>query len=482
MLNFNRLVLSLSVLCIVAGILLYDPSLFNLQGRGHAASVPPNVSRLQEAGKETLSLALQLDKLNCGVARVVKPTVVAIIARKAPKDEKEPASNTERILRQDFGSGFLIDEAGFILTNHHLVEGAIAMEISLADGRSVAGRTVRSDPSSDIALVKIELDNLPVAKLGDSNVLETGQRILAIGHPFGLLQTVSSGIIAALGRSDLSLLPYENFIQTDASISPGSSGGPLVNLQGEVVGINTASYSDSGKGNHGISFAVPINLARALAERWIQGGNISRIGIATVYVDRDIADYYKLPKPCGAFISYVEKGSPAAAGGLLVRDLVVEFGGRRVRDQHDLRLMIAEQTPGQSVLVGVIRDGGEHTFEVVPSESSGSVYPSLSPQEPAAGGSRAFGITVTTLTRELASSNGVPPSKTGVAVIDVDRESTAWRKGVRPGGVILEVNERKIEDIGQFDAAMASAGEVILFKILSRGYDERDYFIRRSEH
>ncbi len=306
MLSFNRLVLSLSVLCIVAGILLYDPPLFNPQGRGQAAAVSRNMPA-PAGGKRSLSLALQLDKLNCDVAKKVKPTVVAIVARKARKENEETPTISEKALQQDFGSGFLIDPNGFILTNHHLVEGALALEVSLADDRSVPGRMVRSDPASDIALVKIDLESLPVARLGDSSELEAGQRILAIGHPFGLLQTVSSGIIAALGRSDLSLLPYENFIQTDAAISPGSSGGPLVNLQGEVVGINTAIYSHSGKGNHGISFAVPINLARALAERWIQGGNISRIGIATVHVDRDMADYYKLPKPRGAFISYVEK-------------------------------------------------------------------------------------------------------------------------------------------------------------------------------
>ncbi len=480
MFNFNRLVLSLSVLCIITGILLYEPPLFNIRGSGRAVAVSRNLPG-PAPGERPPSLAMQLDKLNCGVARKVKPTVVAIIARKARGAKEGTLTRSEKALQRDFGSGFLIDQEGFILTNHHLVEGAQALEVSLADGRSAPGRMVRSDPSSDIALLKIELENLPVARLGDSNELEVGQQILAIGHPFGLLQTVSSGIVAALGRSDLSLLPYENFIQTDAAISPGSSGGPLVSLQGEVVGINTAIYSHSGKGNHGISFAVPINLARALAERWIKGGNISRIGIATVYVDRDMADYYKLSAPRGAFVSYVEKGSPAAEGGLLARDLVLEFGGRPVRDQHDLRLMIAEQVPGEVVKVGILRAGEEQTLEVVPVESSGPPRPSAPPQEPLAGGSRVFGITVTTLTRELAASNGVPPSRAGVAVIEVDSESAAWRKGVRPGGVILEVNERKIKDLRAFDEAMASPGEVTMFKILSRGYDERDYFIRRLE-
>ncbi len=233
--------------------------------------------------------------------------------------------------------------------------------------------------------------------------------------------------------------------------------------------------------NHGISFAVPINLARALAERWILGGNISRMGIATIHVDRDMADYYSLARPCGAFISYVEKRSPAAVGGLLPMDLVVEFGGRKVRDRHDLRLMIAEQVPGEPVLVGVLRAGGKKTFEVIPAESSAPVEAPPVLEDPEAGGSSAFGITVTTLTRELASSIGIPPAKTGVAIIDVDPESVAWRKGIRPGDVILGVNTSKVEDISQLDEAMSSAGEVTMLKIVSRGYDERFFFIRRSD-
>ncbi|MBL05385.1 MAG: hypothetical protein CMJ99_07090, partial [Planctomycetes bacterium] len=379
------------------------------------------------------------------------------------------------------GSGFLISADGYLLTNNHVVANADEVLVKLDDNTEHIGTVVGTDNRIDIALVKIELGNLPAARLGDSDSLEAGQWILAIGHPFGLMQTVSAGIVGALGRSDLSLLRYENFIQTDATISPGSSGGPLVNLRGEVVGINTAIYSHMGKANHGISFAVPINLARALAERWILGGNISRMGIATIQVDRDMADYYSLAGPRGAFISYVEKRSPAAVGGLLPMDLVVEFGGRKVRDRHDLRLMIAEQVPGEPVLVGVLRAGERKTFEVIPAESPAPIEAPPALEDPEAGGSSAFGITVTTLTRELASSIGVPPAKTGVAIIDVDPESVAWRKGIRPGDVILGVNTSKVEDISQLDEAMSSAGDVTMLKIVSRGYDERFFFIRRSD-
>ncbi|MCH2365660.1 MAG: trypsin-like peptidase domain-containing protein [Planctomycetes bacterium] len=480
MLSFNKVVLTLSGLCFAAGIVLSIPLPFEPRRQGHAEALPPPAPPTKAIEKAE-PLAVQLESLFSNIAKEVKPTVVAIVARKAGEEAGEELSTPEKALRRSFGSGFLIDTRGFILTNHHLVEGAGALEVTLADGRSGPGRIVRSDSTSDIALVKIELGNLPAARLGDSDSLEAGQWILAIGHPFGLMQTVSAGIVGALGRSDLSLLRYENFIQTDATISPGSSGGPLVNLHGEVVGINTAIYSHLGKVNHGISFAVPINLARALAERWILGGNISRMGIATIHVDRDMADYYSLARPCGAFISYVEKRSPAAVGGLLPMDLVVEFGGRKVRDRHDLRLMIAEQVPGEPVLVGVLRAGGKKTFEVIPAESSASVEAPPVLEDPEAGGSSAFGITVTTLTRELASSIGIPPAKTGVAIIDVDPESVAWRKGIRPGDVILGVNTSKVEDISQLDEAMSSAGEVTMLKIVSRGYDERFFFIRRSD-
>jgi len=218
-----------------------------------------------------------------------------------------------------------------------------------------------------------------------------------------------------------------------------------------------------------------------LAERWIKGGNISRMGISTVHVDRDIADYYKLGAPRGAFIRYVERKSPAAVGGLRPMDLVVEFDGRKVRDQHALHLMITEQVPGEAVLVGILRGGEKKTFKVTPAESQGAPKPVTELAEPMVGGSRAFGFTVTTLTRELAASIRVPPSRTGVAIIDVDTESVAWSKGLRTGDVILGVNSSKIEDIAQLDQAMSSAGDVTMLRVISRGYDERFIFIRRRD-
>lgn len=489
MLYSNKVVLAFSALCFAAAIALSIPVPFESKLQGYAEArqplapnLPPPAPPPAPPARNEESLASQLENLFSSVAKEVKPAVVAIVARKAAEKKKEEELTiSQKAMRQSFGSGFLIDAKGFILTNHHLVEGAGSLEVTLADGRTLAGNTVRSDFTHDIALVKIEADDLPSVRMGDSSQLEAGQWILAIGHPFGLLQTVSAGIVGALGRSDLSLLGYENFIQTDATISPGSSGGPLVNLRGEVVGINTAIYSHSGKVNHGISFAVPINLARALADRWIKGGNISRMGISTVQVDRDMADYYKLPAPRGAFISYVEKKSPAEMGGLRPMDLVIEFSGRKVRDRHDLHLMITEQVPGEAVLVGVLRDGEKKTFKVVPAESRKAPRPTPPLVEPLAGESRAFGFTVTTLTRELAASIRVPPSKTGVAIIDVDPESIAWRKGLRPGDVILGVNSSKVADIAQLDRAMSAAGDVTMLKIVSRGYEERFVFIRRQD-
>ena len=527
MLNFNKVVIALSCLCFAAGIALSVPFPFEPGREGHAEALPPPApvdpparkaesravppAPVEAVGKEVESLATQLENLFSSVAQEVKPTVVAIIASKAAREDKndqDPAV-ARPPPKRDFGSGFLIDSRGFILTNHHLVEGAGSLEVTLADGRNAPGKTVRSDFTHDIALVKIELENLPVARLGDSGNVKVGQWILAIGHPFGLLQTVTTGIVGALGRSDLSLLGYENFIQTDAAISPGSSGGPLVNLRGEVVGINTAKMSDSG-----VSFAVPINLARALADRWIAGGNISRMGISTLRVDRDMADYYKLAEPRGAFISYVEDKSAAAVGGLLPMDLVVEFGGREVRDQHDLHLMITEQVPREPVLVGVVRrrdaagqleqewlrglrrvfpgrrsvlpgeaDLAGPTWErknflIVPDEKVTPVAVAPQEEEREDGPSRLFGFEATSLTPELANSSGVPPTKKGVAIIGVDPGSDAWRKGLRKGAVILGVNSSKVENILQLTRAMKSAGDVIMLRTISRGYDEKFLFIR----
>ena len=520
MLNANKVILALTCLCFAAGIALSVPFPFEPQREGHAEALPaqPPPSP-KEVAPEVEPLATQLENLFSSVAKEVKPAVVAIVAKKAGQTGKssEELTVSQKALQRSFGSGFLIDPKGFILTNHHLVEGAGALEVTLADGRNVPGRIVRSDFTHDIALVKIELENLPVARMGDSDAVEVGQWILAIGHPFGLLQTVSAGIIGALGRSDLSLLGYENFIQTDATISPGSSGGPLVNLRGEVIGINTAIYSHSGKVNHGISFAVPINLARALAERWIKGGNISRMGISTVHVDRDIADYYKLGAPRGAFIRYVERKSPAAVGGLQPMDLGVEFDGRKVRDQHALHLMITEQVPHEPVLVRVVRrrdaagrleqewlrclrlvfpghrsvlpaEAGpagsaweRKTFLIVPDEKATPVAATPRQEEREDGPSRLFGIEATSLTPELANSSGVPPSKKGVAIIGVDPGSDAWRKGLRKGAVILGVNSSKVENIRQLTRAMSSAGDVAMLRVISRGYDERFIFIRRRD-
>ncbi len=532
MLNANKVILALSCLCFAAGIALSVPFPFESQREGHAAALSASQEPLSSAGpaaregealatqavpveaiaKEAESLATQLENLFSSVAQEIKPTVVAIVASKAAmkgKNDTGPAA-TQPAPTRDFGSGFLIDPRGYILTNHHLVKDAGSIEVSLADGRNTPGKIVRSDFTHDIALVKIEFENLPVARLGDSGNVKVGQWILAIGHPFGLLQTVTTGIVGALGRSDLRLLGYENFIQTDAAISPGSSGGPLVNLRGEVVGINTAKMSDSG-----VSFAVPINLARALAERWIAGGNISRMGISTLRVDRDMADYYRLAEPRGAFISYVEEKSAAAVGGLLPMDLVVEFGGREVRNQHDLHLMITEQVPHEPVLVGVVRrreaagqleqdwlrclrqvfpgrsvlPGGvdptgsaweRKTFRIVPDEKATPVTATPQREEREDGPSMLFGFEATSLTPELANISRVPPSKKGVAIIGVDPGSDAWRKGLRKGAVILGVNSSKVENIRQLDKAVKSAGNVIMLRTISRGYDEKFLFIRRT--
>ena len=503
MLSFNKVVLLLSGLCFAVGIVLSIPLLFEQQREGHAAAVqldnlfPSAVPLPFEQQREGHAAAVQLDNLFSSVVKEVKPAVVVIYAKKVQKKKKEEARTASNEALQssvDFGSGFLINPQGFILTNYHLVEGAGVLEVTLADGRTTPGRTVRSSPHDDISLVKIEMtEELPAVRLGDSDGLEAGHRIFSIGHPSKLRNTVSTGAIQALGRSGLSLLRHENFIQHGATISPGSSGGPLVNVRGEVVGINTAVKLADHETSRAVSFAVPINLARALANRWIEGGDISWLGISTMTVDQDMADYCKLSEPNGVFIQLVRRESPAEKAGLRIKDIMVEFNGRKIRDRHDLHLMIAEQVPGEPVLVVVIRAGQKRTFTIVPKEKPGSSHSPAPLVLSDAEETRVFGwfgVKTETLRLPLVGS----PSKliatndkrrTGVEIVGVKPDSVAERKGLSRGDVILEVNSREVENKAEFDDAISATGDVTMIKVLKvsgsgrrRYTHKRFYFIR----
>ena len=268
--------------------------------------------------------------------------------------------------QQSLGSGIIVSQDGYILTNNHVVEGADEVKVALPDEKTVYDATVvGTDPQTDIAVVKVAAENLPSITFADSGKIEVGDVTLAIGDPFGVGQTVTMGIVSAKDRGGIGITNYEDFIQTDASINPGNSGGALVDAEGRLVGINTAILSRTG-GNQGIGFAVPVNLARYVMERIVVDGKVTRgyLGVKIQPITSDIAKQSKLSQPVGALIAEVTPGSPGEQAGLKPGDIVTELDGKSVTDSRQLQLMIAEKPPGSRVSMKIVRDGKEQTLTV----------------------------------------------------------------------------------------------------------------------
>ncbi|HIE51980.1 MAG TPA: DegQ family serine endoprotease [Armatimonadetes bacterium] len=416
------------------------------------------------------------------VAEAVKPAVVYISAEKVVR-LRNPLEDffgddffrfffgprfepPEQEFRQEgLGTGVIVDRRGYILTNNHVVEGAEELTVRLADKREFAAEMVGTDPDTDLAVIKIEGENLPVARMGDSSQLKVGHWVLAIGNPFGLAHTVSAGIVSAVGRTDVHIAQYEDFIQTDAAINPGNSGGPLVNLRGEVVGINTAIFSQSG-GSNGVGFAIPINLARWVMEQLISGKGIERgyLGVLLQPMDRALAERFGRETAEGALIAQVEKGSPADKAGLKAGDIVLEFDGRPIEDLYELRNLVAQTPPGKKVKVKIWRHSQEKTLTV----KLGSREVQAAVQ--AAKQRKALGLTVQDITPELARRFGLEEEQ-GVVIVAVEPNSLAARAGLRPGDVIAEVDRKPVRNGREFEQALADANleEGILLLVVRRG-------------
>jgi serine protease Do len=449
---------------------------------------------LQDAAERTLDatvapearLAGELDLLFTEVAGRVKRAVVSVdaaspaegpsLAAGSPADGQPGAGGRERS-----GSGFLIDPRGYVLTNHHLVAGGAEVMVRLHDGAERRARLVQADQASDIALLKVEhVDELPALELGDSEALRVGQWVIAVGSPFGLTQTVSTGIISALERTDLRVIPFESFIQTDASINPGNSGGPLIDLAGRVVGINTAIFSSRGGGSQGLGFAVPISLAKALVERWIAGKTTSHLGLTTSAVSRDMARYFGLDDLRGAFVARAEAGGPAALAGIEPKDVILRFGDVEVRDDVHLRVLAAETPPGSKVAIEVLRRGERRIFEVVLGERA---WPAAGDAAPAAGdpgpSARLLGLTVLPLAREEARAQSLPETTRGMLVADVQPGSPSSHKGLRRADVLTEVDDLAVATVADVKRALAAAGDVVMLRVHRAGEDLGYIFVPR---
>jgi len=365
-------------------------------------------------------------------------------------DDNQPQERKE----QSLGSGFIISEDGYILTNEHVVKGAEEIKVKLSDQRVYDGKVVGIDPSTDVAVLKIDPDkSLATAVLGDSDALQVGQWALAIGNPFGLDRTLTVGVISATGRANVGIEDYEDFIQTDASINPGNSGGPLLNMYGEVVGINTAIVATG----QGIGFAIPINLAKLIADQLIEKGKVTRgwLGVSIQPLTPELAESFGLDRMTGALVNQVLPGGPAEKAGVRRGDVLLTLGGREIRGVRALQLQVASTPAGKTIDLEILRNGKRQSLPVtiVARESEQTA------SEPAAAG-KVVGLGLVV----------APALEGGVRVEEVDPASAAAEAGVRPGDRILSLNQQEIEDLASFNrAARKAAKEKNVVLLLMRG-------------
>ena len=363
--------------------------------------------------------------------------------------------------QRSLGSGFIIDGDGSILTNNHVVENASKIVVKLSNDQEYEAKVIGRDQKTDIAIIKINATtSLPVAGLGDSDQLEVGEWVVAIGNPFGLDSTVTSGIVSAKGRH-IGQGPYDNFIQTDASINPGNSGGPLINLRGEVIGINTAIFSRTG-GNIGIGFAIPINLVKELLPQLRGKGKVTRgyLGVLIQKVTPEIGESLGMEKSYGALVANVSKDGPADKAGVKVGDVIVEFDGKEVKDSGDLPIIVARTPVDKKVRMKVLRDKKEIALSVAVGELKEEEVVAAVPEK------GELGLTVQRLTPQMAESLGLEKSE-GVVITSVEAGSAGDEAGIRRGDIILEVDRKAVRNVDEYKKAVAGSrkGRGVLFLV-----------------
>jgi Do/DeqQ family serine protease len=402
----------------------------------------------------------------------ISPAVVNIAVTSSVRTERQ--SEQDELLRRFFdfegppgrqreiegaGSGVIVDSAkGYILTNHHVVANAEKITVTLLENRSLTARVVGSDEGSDLAVLQVDAANLQSIPFGDSAALRVGDYVIAIGNPFGFSNTVTSGIVSALGRSGLNNGAFEDFIQTDASINPGNSGGALVNLRGELVGINSAIISRTG-GNVGIGFAIPVNMVRAVMQQLVTTGIVRRglLGVNINDVTPDIAATLGLPTNSGALVRSVAENSAAERAGIKIEDVIVSINGKRLRDSGSLRNSIGLLQPGESVTVGLIRDGREQSFTAVLGEIEPTAAVSaVAPEE------KEKAELDTLFEGADLVDNTTPNAVPGVLVARVDPGSPAANSGLQPGDVITKVIRMRVRTLAEAVPLMETARAIIL--------------------
>ncbi len=476
---------------LVAGATWYGASV-HAQARPSKAVVAPTLTRAIAGDRDSYA----------DIVNIVAPAVVTIRVESKAKisptqfgegdelfrrffgdpsgrGQRAPAPQMPRAPRQrGLGSGVVISRDGYILTNNHVIDGADSISVEFTDGRTLTARLVGSDKASDVALLKVNADALPALTLGNSDAVQVGDVVLAVGNPLGVGQTVTMGIISAKGRAtgtgDGS---YEDFLQTDAPINRGNSGGALVNTKGELIGINSQILSNTGE-NIGIGFAIPANMARHVTDQLRKDGKVhrSQLGVTIQPVTSDMAASLGLKEVGGVIIGTVEPGSAADRAGLKQGDVIEAFGGQTVKDLNSLRNRVADTPPGSSTTVTIVRDGAKRDVPVTLTEAAaGSSSENGESDSTTAADSSALGISVAPLTPELADRLNLPKSAKGVVVQDVNPDGRAAGAGLQPGDVIQQVNRQSVQTVEELRAAVRRNADKPALLLISR--DGRNLFV-----
>ncbi|MDH4161278.1 MAG: DegQ family serine endoprotease [Nitrospirota bacterium] len=442
--------------------------------------------------QESKTFLKQLSASLADVAEAVKPSVVNVSTTTSVSTEANPYGDMfkDPFFRRFFGdqfdhpnggkkqpkrksaamgSGVIVSTDGYILTNNHVIKDADEITVLLSDKREFKGKVIGSDPKTDLAVIKIDARDLPVLSLADSDGLKIGDVVFAVGNPFGLNQTITMGIVSAVGRSNVGIADYEDFIQTDAAINPGNSGGALVNTDGKLVGINTAIFSTSG-GYMGIGFAIPSNMVRMVMDSVVKHGKVVRgwLGVSIQNLTKDLAEHFSLKERRGALVTDVSKDSPAEKAGMKRSDVILSFNGRKVEDTTGLRNMVAETKPGSSAEVTVIREGKEKTLKVTVGElpdKEGKMTVRKAERDNAL-----KGVTVQELSADLRKQLNIDDDVNGVVVTDVAQDSAAAGVLGR-GDVIQQVDQKDVSNIADFEKALAGvkAKDTVLLLVTRKG-------------
>lgn len=439
--------------------------------------------------KDSIDVLTRTGQAMAEITEAVKPAVVNISTTRTEKITESPLAPFyedplfKRFFGERFGqpqlpkerktmslgSGVIVSPDGFILTNNHVIKNADKIKVILSDKREFDGKVIGTDPKTDLAVIKIEATGLPTIAWGDSDKLRIGEIVIAIGNPYRLNQTVTMGIVSAVGRANVGIADYEDFIQTDAAINPGNSGGALVNARGELVGINTAIFSTTG-GYQGIGFAIPSNMAKAVMKSLIEKGKVIRgwLGVSIQPITPELAQQFQLKEEHGSLVADVVEGSPAEKAGIMRGDVIIEYDGKKVDEPYHLRNMVANTPPGTETKVKVIRDGKVEILNVVIGE-----LPLEEAKEEAKIGkyeNALKGVVVQNLTPDIYKQLNIPERIRGVVITSIDPESPSAMR-LQSGDVIIEVNRKATPNVNEYEKVVSQIkpGEDILLLIFRQG-------------